>query len=133
MAAAAAAAVRRRRAARAAAALGGLARAWSSAAVAGGEWPRTVAIVGAGPAGFYTADRLLTRHPTVQVDMIERWPVPHGLARYGVAPDHPEVKVREAGCVGKTALAAVAAYSSCVDQAGGSAPRRGGTELHHQV
>ena len=55
---------------------------------------RTVAVVGAGPAGFYTADRLLVRDPDVRVDMIERWPVPFGLVRYGVAPDHPEVKVR---------------------------------------
>ncbi|KAI9164263.1 NADPH-adrenodoxin reductase [Blastocladiella emersonii ATCC 22665] len=51
-----------------------------------------VAIIGAGPAGFYTAHRLLKDHATVHVDVYERLPAPYGLVRYGVAPDHPEVK-----------------------------------------
>lgn len=46
-----------------------------------------VAVVGAGPAGLFTADELL-RHPGVGVDVLERLEQPHGLARYGVAPDH---------------------------------------------
>ncbi|KAI8924661.1 hypothetical protein BC831DRAFT_415838 [Entophlyctis helioformis] len=50
-----------------------------------------VAIVGAGPAGFYTASKLL-KQPDVKVDLFEQLPVPYGLVRYGVAPDHPEVK-----------------------------------------
>ncbi|EGF78333.1 hypothetical protein BATDEDRAFT_26930 [Batrachochytrium dendrobatidis JAM81] len=50
-----------------------------------------VAIVGGGPAGFYTASQLL-KSSHVKVDMYEQLPVPFGLVRYGVAPDHPEVK-----------------------------------------
>jgi len=51
-----------------------------------------VGIVGSGPAGFYTAQYILKHHPTAQVDIFEKLPVPFGLVRYGVAPDHPEVK-----------------------------------------
>ncbi|KAJ1658507.1 NADPH-adrenodoxin reductase, partial [Dispira simplex] len=52
-----------------------------------------LAIVGSGPAGFYTAARLLGRLPErLAIDMFEKYPIPHGLVRYGVAPDHPEVK-----------------------------------------
>ncbi|KAL3474992.1 hypothetical protein BJX99DRAFT_230702 [Aspergillus californicus] len=54
--------------------------------------PFRVAIVGSGPAGFYAAYRLLARVEGAVVDMYEKLPVPFGLARYGVAPDHPEVK-----------------------------------------
>lgn len=50
-----------------------------------------VAIVGSGPAGFYTTQKLL-KNPDVKVDIFERLPVPFGLVRYGVAPDHAEVK-----------------------------------------
>jgi ferredoxin--NADP+ reductase len=49
-----------------------------------------VAIVGAGPAGLYAATELLNRDRRASVDMLERLPVPGGLARYGVAPDHAE-------------------------------------------
>lgn len=53
-----------------------------------------VAIVGAGPAGLYTADELLRcRLPPRQIHFFERSPLPLGLLRYGVAPDHPEVKL----------------------------------------
>lgn len=57
-----------------------------------------VAIVGAGPAGFYTAQQLLKLFPSaipnssVKVTMFEKRIAPFGLVRYGVAPDHPEVK-----------------------------------------
>ncbi|KAL4803554.1 hypothetical protein BDV18DRAFT_145016 [Aspergillus unguis] len=54
--------------------------------------PFRVAIVGSGPAGFYAAYRLLGKVEDAVVDMYEKLPVPFGLARYGVAPDHPEVK-----------------------------------------
>ncbi|BDD60792.1 NADPH-adrenodoxin reductase [Monascus purpureus] len=54
--------------------------------------PFRVAVVGSGPAGFYTAYRLLTKVEDTVVDMYEKLPVPFGLVRYGVAPDHPEVK-----------------------------------------
>jgi adrenodoxin-NADP+ reductase len=52
-----------------------------------------VAVIGSGPAGFYAAYRLMTRMTNSFVDMYEQLPVPFGLVRYGVAPDHPEVKV----------------------------------------
>lgn len=58
--------------------------------------PFRVAIVGSGPAGFYAAYRLLGKVDNVIVDMYEKLPVPFGLVRYGVAPDHPEVKVCDA-------------------------------------
>ena len=52
----------------------------------------TVAIVGAGPAGFYTADALVNAGCDIQVDIIERLPTPYGLIRAGVAPDHQTTK-----------------------------------------
>lgn len=51
-----------------------------------------VCIVGSGPAGFYTAQNLIKSRQDVEVDIYERLPVPFGLVRFGVAPDHPEVK-----------------------------------------
>ena len=80
-----------------------------------GEYATTprlsVAIVGAGPSGFYAAKYLTssvlkrihqstaTEPPLpsfnwsgIDIDIIERLPTPYGLVRYGVAPDHPEVK-----------------------------------------
>ncbi|XP_024861695.1 NADPH:adrenodoxin oxidoreductase, mitochondrial isoform X2 [Kryptolebias marmoratus] len=51
-----------------------------------------VCIVGSGPAGFYTAQHLIKARQDVAVDIYERLPVPFGLVRFGVAPDHPEVK-----------------------------------------
>lgn len=58
--------------------------------------PLRLAIIGAGPAGFYAAARLfgLPGADKLRIDMYEELPVPFGLVRYGVAPDHPEVKVR---------------------------------------
>src|SRR5262245_27536498 len=55
--------------------------------------PLRVAIVGAGPAGFYAADQLLRQDRlAVQVDMLDRLPTPFGLVRFGVAPDHQKIK-----------------------------------------
>lgn len=51
-----------------------------------------MAVVGSGPSGFYAAEALLKSNRTVRVDMIERLPVPFGLVRNGVAPDHPKLK-----------------------------------------
>ena len=51
-----------------------------------------VAVVGAGPAGAFAADRLLRRLGGVEVDLFERLPTPWGLLRSGVAPDHQEIK-----------------------------------------
>ncbi|MGY1857717.1 FAD-dependent oxidoreductase [Modestobacter sp. SYSU DS0290] len=51
-----------------------------------------VAVVGAGPAGFFTAEALSRhREVAVEVDLFERLPAPFGLVRYGVAPDHPRI------------------------------------------
>lgn len=58
--------------------------------------PFRMAVVGSGPAGFYTAYRVMSKLPQARVDMYEALPVPFGLVRHGVAPDHPEVKVSEA-------------------------------------
>ncbi|KAK7788799.1 hypothetical protein R5R35_010910 [Gryllus longicercus] len=49
-------------------------------------------VVGSGPASFYAAQQILKALPKVQIDIFERLPVPFGLVRFGVAPDHPEVK-----------------------------------------
>jgi ferredoxin--NADP+ reductase len=55
--------------------------------------PLRVAIVGAGPAGYYAADQLLRQDGiVVAVDMIDRLPTPYGLVRAGVAPDHQKIK-----------------------------------------
>lgn len=51
-----------------------------------------MAVVGSGPAGFYTAYHVMSRIEEAKVDMFEALPVPFGLVRFGVAPDHPEVK-----------------------------------------
>jgi ferredoxin/flavodoxin---NADP+ reductase len=52
-----------------------------------------VAVVGSGPAGFYTADALLkSAEPAVAVDLLDRLPTPWGLVRLGVAPDHENIK-----------------------------------------
>ncbi|XP_015438041.1 PREDICTED: NADPH:adrenodoxin oxidoreductase, mitochondrial [Dufourea novaeangliae] len=51
-----------------------------------------ICIVGAGPAGFYAAQHLLKNSSDIHVDVLEKLPVPFGLVRFGVAPDHPEVK-----------------------------------------
>ncbi|XP_068769524.1 NADPH:adrenodoxin oxidoreductase, mitochondrial isoform X2 [Struthio camelus] len=66
---------------------GGLKRWLSSQGLA----PR-VCVVGSGPAGFYTAQHILKHHDLARVDIYEKLPVPFGLVRFGVAPDHPEVK-----------------------------------------
>src|SRR3954465_4337957 len=51
---------------------------------------RRVAVVGAGPAGFYTTAQLLDQG--FRVALIDRLPTPFGLVRSGVAPDHPKIK-----------------------------------------
>ncbi|WP_441327495.1 FAD-dependent oxidoreductase [Kocuria sp.] len=63
-----------------------------------GKRPLRVAVIGAGPAGIYTAD-MLTKSDAVKngeievaIDLFDRYPTPFGLIRYGVAPDHPRIK-----------------------------------------
>lgn len=51
-----------------------------------------IAIIGSGPAGCYLADHLLKLVPDATIDIIERLPVPFGLIRYGVSPDHQSTK-----------------------------------------
>ncbi|KAJ1522206.1 hypothetical protein ONE63_002514 [Megalurothrips usitatus] len=51
-----------------------------------------ICVVGGGPAGFYAAQHIVKAAPDCEVDIFERLPVPFGLVRFGVAPDHPEVK-----------------------------------------
>jgi ferredoxin/flavodoxin---NADP+ reductase len=58
-----------------------------------GQTSLRVAIVGSGPAGFYTAEHVLRHEGThAEVDMFDRLPTPYGLVRFGVAPDHPKIK-----------------------------------------
>jgi ferredoxin/flavodoxin---NADP+ reductase len=57
------------------------------------ETPLRVAIVGAGPSGFYAAEHILKDSDLhAQVDLFDRLPTPYGLVRGGVAPDHPKIK-----------------------------------------
>lgn len=54
-----------------------------------------IAIVGAGPSGYFTAQafhKAQTHELSFAIDMIERLPTPWGLVRSGVAPDHPKIK-----------------------------------------
>src|SRR5947199_10017134 len=52
--------------------------------------PLRVAVIGAGPAGFYTSEHLLKEG--FEVDLYDALPTPFGLVRAGVAPDHPKIK-----------------------------------------
>jgi ferredoxin--NADP+ reductase len=54
--------------------------------------PLKIAIVGSGPSGFYATEALFKSGLTCQIDMFERLPIPYGLVRSGVAPDHPKLK-----------------------------------------
>jgi NADPH-dependent glutamate synthase beta subunit-like oxidoreductase len=54
---------------------------------------RHIAIVGSGPAGYYTAEAATKAFgDDVQIDIIDQLPVPYGLTRFGVAPDHQSIK-----------------------------------------
>jgi ferredoxin/flavodoxin---NADP+ reductase len=55
--------------------------------------PLRIAIIGAGPAGFYAAETLLKQRAIVlTIDIFNRFPTPFGLVRDGVAPDHQSIK-----------------------------------------
>lgn len=57
------------------------------------DQPYLIAVVGAGPSGIYAAEALTQQSDVeVQVVVIDRLPVPFGLVRYGVAPDHPGIR-----------------------------------------
>ncbi|XP_031488736.1 NADPH:adrenodoxin oxidoreductase, mitochondrial isoform X1 [Nymphaea colorata] len=83
-------------------------RAWGSRSICASRFPSSslsyssscssshplhVCVVGSGPAGFYTAEKMLKSHKGAEVDIIDRLPTPFGLVRSGVAPDHPETKI----------------------------------------
>ena len=53
---------------------------------------RAIAVIGAGPSGFYAVDGLVRALPDVRIDIVDRLPCPYGLVRYGVAPDHQGTK-----------------------------------------
>lgn len=52
----------------------------------------SVAVVGSGPSGCYLAQVLRKTWPKAAICVIDRLPVPYGLIRYGVAPDHQGTK-----------------------------------------
>ena len=57
------------------------------------EEHRKLIIIGSGPAGYYTAEAALKQWGDgVQVDIFDALPVPYGLIRTGVAPDHQSIK-----------------------------------------
>ena len=54
---------------------------------------RHIAIIGSGPAGYYTAEACQKLFgDAVRIDIIDQLPVPYGLIRFGVAPDHQSIK-----------------------------------------
>lgn len=54
---------------------------------------RHIAIIGSGPAGYYTAEACQKLFgEAVRIDIIDQLPVPYGLIRFGVAPDHQSIK-----------------------------------------
>jgi ferredoxin--NADP+ reductase len=54
---------------------------------------RHIAVIGSGPAGYYSAEALQKLYgDDVRIDMIDKMPVPYGLIRFGVAPDHQSIK-----------------------------------------
>ncbi|MCG7639780.1 MULTISPECIES: molybdopterin-dependent oxidoreductase [Alteromonas] len=50
------------------------------------------AVIGAGPSGFFSSEALLKQYPGAKIDLIDKLPTPFGLVRFGVAPDHPDIK-----------------------------------------
>src|SRR3954466_941184 len=55
--------------------------------------PLRVAVIGAGPAGIYTAEALAGQDAVpVTVDLVDRLPTPFGLVRHGIAPDHLKMR-----------------------------------------
>jgi ferredoxin--NADP+ reductase len=51
-----------------------------------------IAIVGSGPAGYYTAEAARKKWEEARIDVIDALPIPYGLIRSGVAPDHQSIK-----------------------------------------
>ncbi len=74
----------------------------------------SIAIVGAGPSGFYAAEALIKRDLGCHVDILESLPTPFGLIRFGVAPDHEKTK-RVSRSYEKTALDEAVRYFGNVE------------------
>lgn len=55
-----------------------------------------IAVVGCGPAGLYTARKLLEKIPSIKLALFENQTLPYGLVRTGVSPDHPELRALKA-------------------------------------
>ena len=80
---------------------------------------RHIAIVGSGPAGYYTAEAAVKEFgDDVAVDIIDRLPTPFGLIRFGVAPDHQSIKAVSRRYE-KTALSENVRFVGNVDIGGG--------------
>jgi ferredoxin--NADP+ reductase len=80
--------------------------------------PLRIAVVGAGPSGLYATDALISSDLDVEVDVLDRLPVPFGLVRYGVAPDHHSIRsVRDtlAGVVARPGVRLLAGVEVGVD------------------
>jgi cation diffusion facilitator CzcD-associated flavoprotein CzcO len=81
---------------------------------------RRAVIVGAGPSGFYAADRLLGAG--FEVDLLDALPTPFGLVRAGVAPDHPKIKavtrVDEKTAASRASASSAASSSARTSRAG---------------
>jgi len=80
-----------------------------------------VAIVGAGPAGYFAAQalqNLQSAEHEFSIGMIERLPTPRGLVRSGVAPDHPKIKTVISGrnTVGSSNLSVSAEKIRCFEK-----------------
>ena len=60
------------------------------------DHPVRIAVIGSGPAGVYACEALTgwadATGREIVVDLVEDLPVPYGLLRHGVAPDHPRIK-----------------------------------------
>lgn len=96
------------------------------------ENPLRVAVIGAGPSGFYVAEHLLKQQDViVAVDMIERLPTPYGLVRGGVAPDHQKIKA-VAAAYDKTAANPHFLYYGNVEY-GAHVKLDGLQRLYHQI
>ncbi|KYQ91379.1 adrenodoxin reductase [Tieghemostelium lacteum] len=54
--------------------------------------PLKLCIIGSGPAGLYTANKIIKKLPDTDITIIDKLPSPFGLIRYGIAPDHQEQK-----------------------------------------
>ena len=60
-------------------------------AVGNKQNPLNIAIIGSGPSGFYATEALLKSDRMINISMFEKLPIPYGLVRSGVAPDHPKL------------------------------------------